>query len=104
MVAPGPAHFYPSGLMRSLVRLGVKTYQRTLSPLLSCLAGPAGGCRFDPTCSDYFLQAVEKHGVWRGGWLGLKRIGRCHPWGGQGHDPVPERIGQNGPIGPAVCE
>ena len=46
--------------MRSLVRLGVKTYQRTLSPLLSCLAGPAGGCRFDPTCSDYFLQAVEK--------------------------------------------
>ncbi|OYX12068.1 MAG: membrane protein insertion efficiency factor YidD, partial [Algoriphagus sp. 32-45-6] len=42
-----------------------------------------------PTCSNYMKQAILKHGVIRGGWMGLKRIGRCHPWGGHGHDPVP---------------
>jgi uncharacterized protein len=46
-------------------------------------------CRFTPTCSMYAIDAVEKHGSAKGGWLALKRIGRCHPWGGQGFDPVP---------------
>ena len=53
------------------------------------MGGPNSGCRFTPTCSQYFLEAVEIHGVLKGGFLGLKRIMRCNPWGGQGHDPVP---------------
>ena len=73
-------------LLRCLIRL----YQWTFSPLLAWLGGPGSGCRFYPTCSDYFLQALEKHGAWRGSWLGLKRLARCHPWGGKGQDPVPE--------------
>lgn len=46
-------------------------------------------CRFTPSCSEYTLQAVEKFGLLKGSWIGLKRIARCHPWGGSGHDPVP---------------
>lgn len=74
-----------------LVRLMIRTYQMTLSPLLAWLVGPGNGCRFEPTCSQYFLEAVETKGVWRGSWLGLKRIARCQPWGGKGWDPVPGR-------------
>jgi len=59
------------------------------SPVLAWLGGPATGCRFHPTCSQYLLEAVERHGVLRGSWLGLKRVARCHPWGGEGEDPVP---------------
>ena len=47
-------------------------------------------CRFTPTCSDYAIGAIEKHGPARGGWLALLRIARCHPWGGHGFDAVPE--------------
>ena len=75
--------------MKWLIRILIGFYQRWLSPVLHRLAGPAGGCRFEPTCSHYFLEAVEKHGVVRGGWLGVRRICRCQPWGGYGHDPVP---------------
>ena len=78
--------------MRALVRILVRTYQAVLSPVLSILAGPHGGCRFSPTCSEYFLQAVQQHGFWRGSWLGGKRLLRCHPWGGSGWDPVPQLI------------
>ncbi|MEB3416606.1 membrane protein insertion efficiency factor YidD [Alteriqipengyuania sp. WL0013] len=46
-------------------------------------------CRYAPSCSEYAIQALRKYGAIKGGWLALKRIGRCHPWGGQGHDPVP---------------
>lgn len=46
-------------------------------------------CRFSPTCSHYALEALQKHGLFKGGWLAFKRISRCHPWGGQGYDPVP---------------
>lgn len=74
-----------------IVRLLIRIYQWTLSPMLSLLGGPASGCRFQPTCSRYFLEAVETHGVWRGSWLGIRRLGRCHPWGGLGDDPVPAR-------------
>jgi putative membrane protein insertion efficiency factor len=49
------------------------------------------GCRFQPTCSAYALEALERHGALRGGWLALRRILRCHPWGGSGIDNVPER-------------
>lgn len=61
----------------------IKLYQWILSPLL----GPK--CRFTPTCSNYALQAFRKYGPIKGFWLSAKRIARCHPWGGHGHDPVP---------------
>ncbi len=78
--------------MLTLIRLLIRGYQVAISPVLSVLVGqPNAGCRFQPTCSRYFLAAVEEHGMLRGAWLGLKRIGRCQPWGGQGHDPVPPR-------------
>lgn len=65
--------------------LPVKFYQAFISPVL----GPK--CRYQPTCSHYMVQAVQEWGVVRGTWLGLKRIGSCHPWGGMGHDPVPKK-------------
>ena len=63
----------------------IRLYQLLVSPWLG------GNCRFEPTCSAYAIDALERHGVLRGGWLALKRIGRCHPWGGSGYDPVPPR-------------
>jgi uncharacterized protein len=91
VVASGYARFYSSALMRTLIRICIRTYQLTISPLLVAIAGPGLGCRFQPTCSQYFLEAVELHGAVRGIFLGLKRIARCHPWGGSGEDPVPPR-------------
>jgi uncharacterized protein len=61
----------------------IKLYQWIVSPLL----GPK--CRFTPTCSQYAIEALKKHGVFKGLWLTVKRLGRCHPWGGHGYDPVP---------------
>lgn len=72
-----------------MIRLLIRLYQWGVSPILSAICGPGCGCRFEPTCSEYFLQAVEEHGSWRGSWLGVKRILRCQPWGGQGFDPPP---------------
>ena len=77
--------------MRGLIRIFIRIYQLTLSPIFVAIAGPGSGCRFQPTCSEYFLQSVGTYGVLRGSWLGLRRIARCHPWGGQGNDPVPRR-------------
>jgi putative membrane protein insertion efficiency factor len=77
--------------MVPFLRFFIRAYQWTLSPLLSVLGGPATGCRFHPTCSAYFLEAVERHGALRGTWLGLKRLVRCQPWGEEGEDPVPVR-------------
>ena len=61
----------------------IKIYQILISPLF----GPS--CRFTPTCSQYTIEAIQKYGPLKGGWLGFRRILRCHPWGGCGHDPVP---------------
>jgi len=61
----------------------VRFYQKVISPLT-----PAA-CRYTPTCSQYTLVALKKHGVFKGGKLSLKRISSCHPWGGSGYDPVP---------------
>jgi uncharacterized protein len=72
-----------------LIRLLIRFYQRFISPALKVVFGPNSGCRYQPTCSHYFLQAVEIHGPLRGSWMGLWRILRCHPWGGFGADPVP---------------
>ncbi len=61
----------------------IKAYKTLISPILP------PSCRYLPTCSDYGIQAIQKHGPFKGGWLALKRISRCHPWGGHGYDPVP---------------
>lgn len=64
--------------------LAVIAFYRTC---ISPLTPPA--CRYTPTCSQYAQEAIRKHGPFRGGWLALRRILRCHPWGGSGYDPVP---------------
>lgn len=69
--------------MKTVLIFFVKIYQGVLSPYLP------NACRYTPTCSQYMIEAVTKHGALRGGWMGLKRFGRCHPWGGHGPDPVP---------------
>lgn len=61
----------------------IKLYQVLLSPLLG------NKCRFTPTCSHYGIEALKKYGLFKGSWLTIKRIARCHPWGGHGYDPVP---------------
>lgn len=67
------------------VRLGLKTYKATLSPLIG------QRCRYLPTCSEYAAQALVTHGPVRGSYLAARRVCRCHPWGGSGYDPVPPR-------------
>ena len=61
----------------------IRFYKAVLSPYMG------RNCRFTPTCSTYTYEAIEKYGILKGGWLGLRRILRCHPWGGSGYDPVP---------------
>jgi uncharacterized protein len=75
--------------MKQLIRLAILGYQRFLSPVIHVIGGPGFGCRYQPSCSDYCLQAVMHHGALLGLWLGLRRLCRCQPWGGQGYDPVP---------------
>ena len=70
-------------MLRRLFVLPIRFYQLFISPVLP----PAR--RFYPTCSAYALEAIMTHGVLRGGWLALRRLARCHPWGGSGYDPVP---------------
>jgi uncharacterized protein len=61
----------------------IRLYQLAISPLLP------PSCRFAPSCSHYAVEALQRHGPVRGGWLAVRRIARCHPWGGAGYDPVP---------------
>ena len=60
-------------------------YKIVISPLMP------SSCRFQPTCSSYFIEALKVHGVFKGSYLGLNRISRCHPWGKNGYDPVPKK-------------
>ncbi len=71
-----------SAALSWFIRAGVWLYRMTLGPFMG------GHCRFQPSCSQYMLDAVERYGPIRGGWRGLKRICRCQPWGGSGHDPA----------------
>ena len=66
----------------------IRFYKLTLSPLFS------GSCRYVPGCADYMSESITRFGVVRGGWLGTKRLCRCHPFGGHGHDPVPLAAGE----------
>jgi uncharacterized protein len=79
------------GVARVALSTAVRGYQLLVSPLLP----PA--CRFLPTCSEYAAEAIERHGAWRGIILASRRLARCHPWGGSGHDPVPELGGLDCP-------
>lgn len=69
--------------MKTLLIGLVRFYQGAISPFFP------NACRYSPTCSQYMIEAIRRYGAVRGTWLGLKRIGRCHPWGGSGYDPVP---------------
>jgi putative membrane protein insertion efficiency factor len=71
------------GLVRALLLGIIRAYQLLVSPFM----GPS--CRFTPTCSHYAREAITRHGACKGGWLAIKRLARCHPWGGMGDDPVP---------------
>jgi len=70
-------------MVRRILLSGIRGYQRFLSPLLGT------NCRFQPTCSAYAVEAIDRHGAAKGGWLAARRIARCHPLGGRGYDPVP---------------
>jgi len=69
--------------MRRLLLLAIRAYQRLAPPLVR------GSCRHVPSCSEYAHEAIARHGAWRGSWLALRRLGRCHPLGTAGVDPVP---------------
>lgn len=75
--------------MKAILIVLIRFYQIVISKPLHFLCGPGSGCRFSPSCSEYSLQAVRQHGALKGGWLAIKRIFRCNPWGGAGWDPVP---------------
>jgi putative membrane protein insertion efficiency factor len=70
-------------VFKKIALLIVKFYQYCIRPLLP------DACRYSPSCSNYAIEAINKYGAFKGGWLGLKRIFRCHPFGGHGYDPVP---------------
>lgn len=72
-----------------LLTLGIRAYQLSFSPAQVFLFGPTIGCRHTPSCSAYAMEALQTHGIWAGTRLTVRRLGRCHPWGSSGHDPVP---------------
>ncbi|MEM9062174.1 MAG: membrane protein insertion efficiency factor YidD [Pseudomonadota bacterium] len=71
-------------ILARIIALPIRFYRLVGSPWVG------RNCRFAPTCSEYALQALERHGALRGSWLTIRRIGRCHPCGGSGYDPVPD--------------
>ena len=85
-VAPGASTqpVRPRSIPARGVHAAVRAYQWAF-------AGKVSPCRYVPSCSSYALEALEVHGFLRGSWLSIRRLGRCHPWGGHGWDPVPQR-------------
>lgn len=78
--------------LRFVLIAGLMGYRWVVSPAKNLLFGLGGCCRFTPTCSEYALEAVRCHGVRRGGSLAVRRLCKCHPWGGAGMDPVPNLL------------
>lgn len=81
-------------IARALLLAPIALYRLTISPLLGV------NCRHLPSCSDYAREAIEMNGAWKGSWLALSRICRCHPWGSHGFDPVPDLSGEHHPFAP----
>lgn len=79
---------------KAIVKAPILLYRYTLS----AFAGRQ--CRYLPTCSDYASEAIDRNGAWKGLWLSLARLSRCHPWGGSGYDPVPDLSGERHPWAP----
>jgi len=79
-------------LICALALAPLKAYRIFASPLLAALFGPSCGCRYHPTCSHYAEQAIKKFGLRQGFYLAIQRIFRCHPWGANGYDPVPNSL------------
>lgn len=79
-----PASTPPPSVPARALLAAVRGYQLVASPLF------AGSCRYEPSCSHYMADAVRRHGAIRGGWLGIRRLARCHPFGSHGFDPVPD--------------
>ncbi len=76
----------PDRLPRAAAHAAIRLYQTTLSSVIG------RQCRHAPTCSAYTDEAIQRHGLWAGGWMGAARICRCHPWGTDGFDPVPDKV------------
>lgn len=75
--------------MRKILILPIRAYQYLISPVLP------SSCRYTPTCSEFAVEALQRHGALSGGWMAIKRIGRCHPWHKGGYDPVPDNTKQS---------
>lgn len=83
-IRPNGARQFSANRRMKYIAIGlIRFYQYALSPYFP------PSCRYTPTCSQYGVEALQKHGFLKGSWLTLKRLSRCHPWGGHGHDPVP---------------
>ena len=76
--------------LQHILIFAINVYRWMISPAQAFLFGQTGGCRFTPVCSQYAMDAIRARGAMAGGWLAVKRICRCHPWGCCGHDPVPQ--------------
>lgn len=76
---------FMSKVFQKLLLALIQLYRKAISPILP------SSCRFQPTCSSYAKTAIERFGPWKGGWLALKRLSKCHPFGGHGYDPVPKK-------------
>jgi putative membrane protein insertion efficiency factor len=85
---------FGSRIARAIVKTPIHVYRWTVKPLIGW------ECRHLPTCSEYALEAIDRHGAWRGSWLAASRICRCHPWGTHGFDPVPDLEGVRHPLAP----
>lgn len=93
-VAGRRGNIYPAALPGRLLKAPIHLYRWTLKPFVGW------NCRHVPTCSEYALQAIDKNGAWRGLWLTVSRLSRCHPWGTQGFDPVPDIRSERHPFAP----
>ena len=80
---------FASNMAKALVKAPIVVYRYTLSAFIG------RECRYLPTCSEYAIEAIDRHGAAKGAWLALRRIARCHPWGGSGYDPVPDSLGHH---------
>ena len=87
-------HAIVSSVAKAIAKAPIHAYRWTLKPLIGW------ECRHMPSCSEYALEAIDRNGAWRGSWLALSRMSRCHPWGSSGLDPVPDIAHERHPLAP----